>query len=189
MAVNRLRPLLAALVLLLAAALAPAPAAAQPTDLLLSEYVEGSSLNKAVEIFNGTGAAIDLALGGYQLQVYFNGNPAAGATMLAGGTLNGARCSTLANNSTSFAGPSRLCACMDLSMNCVTPTRRARVPPAACGSGAAVLSGPPAGVDAGGAPVFAVSGLADVEQATARVLAQAPGTCAKTLAISSADFR
>jgi len=78
---TRLRPVVAALTLLAAAALAPAPASAQPTELLLSEYVEGSSLNKAVEIFNGTGAAVDLGLGGYQLQVYFNGNPAAGATI------------------------------------------------------------------------------------------------------------
>ncbi len=70
-----LRVLLLALPLA-AALLVPAPASAQaPTDLLLSEYVEGSSNNKALEIFNGTGAAIDLALGGYQLQVHFNGNP------------------------------------------------------------------------------------------------------------------
>jgi predicted extracellular nuclease len=72
---TRLRVLLLALPLLAAALSAPAPASAQaPTELLLSEYVEGSSLNKAVEIFNGTGAAIDLSLGGYQLEVYFNGS-------------------------------------------------------------------------------------------------------------------
>lgn len=48
--------------------------AATPTDLFFSEYVEGSSSNKAVEIFNGTGAAIDLAVGGYSLRIYSNGN-------------------------------------------------------------------------------------------------------------------
>ena len=53
--------------------LAPAAALAAPTDLFISEYVEGSSNNKAIEIFNGTGAAVDLAAGGYVLQVYFNG--------------------------------------------------------------------------------------------------------------------
>ena len=41
---------------------------------MLSEYVEGSSNNKAIEIFNGTGATVDLAAGGYQLEVYFNGS-------------------------------------------------------------------------------------------------------------------
>ncbi|MGC4896585.1 lamin tail domain-containing protein [Micromonospora sp. DT31] len=52
---------------------APLPASAAPTDLLISEYVEGSSNNKAVELYNGTGAPIDLATGGYQLQLSFNG--------------------------------------------------------------------------------------------------------------------
>ena len=36
-------------------------AQAATTDLYFSEYIEGSSNNKALEIFNGTGAAIDLA--------------------------------------------------------------------------------------------------------------------------------
>jgi len=34
-------------------------------DLFISEYVEGSSYNKAIEIYNGTGAAVDLT--GYSL--------------------------------------------------------------------------------------------------------------------------
>ena len=42
-------------------------------DLLISEYIEGSSNNKAVEIFNGTGASVDLAAGNYDLRVYSNG--------------------------------------------------------------------------------------------------------------------
>ena len=50
---------------------APPVAAAVPTDLFISEYVEGSSNNKAIEIFNGTGAPVDLAAGGYRLEVYF----------------------------------------------------------------------------------------------------------------------
>lgn len=44
------------------------------TELFISEYVEGSSNNKAIEIYNGTGSAVDLAAEGYQLEVYFNGN-------------------------------------------------------------------------------------------------------------------
>lgn len=49
-----------------------APAAAgQASDLFFSEYVEGSSYNKAIEIFNGTGAAVDLS--DYQLEFWANG--------------------------------------------------------------------------------------------------------------------
>ncbi len=47
-------------------------ALAQTTDLFISEYVEGSSFNKAIEIFNGTADAIDLSQ--YSLAFYFNGN-------------------------------------------------------------------------------------------------------------------
>src|SRR6478672_4701173 len=49
--------------------------------LFFSEYIEGSSNNKALEIFNGTGAAIDLAAGNYVVQFYFNGSLSAGLTI------------------------------------------------------------------------------------------------------------
>ncbi len=52
----------------------PQRANAIPTDLFFSEYVEGSSNNKALEIFNGTGADIDLAAGSYNIQFFFNGS-------------------------------------------------------------------------------------------------------------------
>ena len=50
-----------------------AASAATPTDLFFSEYVEGSSNNKALEIYNGTGAAVDLAGGRLHVQAYANG--------------------------------------------------------------------------------------------------------------------
>lgn len=40
-------------------------------DLFISEYVEGSSNNKYIEIFNGTGA--DVNLEGYKIQLFANG--------------------------------------------------------------------------------------------------------------------
>ena len=63
-------------VLALAAALASAlPVQAQPpTELFFSEYVEGSSNNKAIEIFNGTGAPVNLAT--YDVLISTNGGPA-----------------------------------------------------------------------------------------------------------------
>ena len=47
--------------------------AAPPTELFMSEYIEGSSFNKAIEIYNGTGAPVDLEAGGYTLELYSNG--------------------------------------------------------------------------------------------------------------------
>ncbi len=73
------------LLLAMVAALLPAVpvvANADPaTELFISEYVEGSSFNKYLEIYNGTGGAIDLAAGNYDVQFYFNGSIFAGATI------------------------------------------------------------------------------------------------------------
>ena len=63
------------------------PAAAQPAELFISEYIEGSSNNKAIEIYNGTGAAVNLAAGGYNIQMFFNGNPLATLTINLTGTV------------------------------------------------------------------------------------------------------
>ena len=61
--------------------------AATPTELFFSEYIEGSSNNKALEIYNGTGAAINLLAGGYNIQMYFNGSSSAGLTINLTGTV------------------------------------------------------------------------------------------------------
>lgn len=83
---NTLRFITLALIALLSS-----PLAAQPTDLFISEYVEGSSFNKALELYNGTNAPIDLGTGQYVLEVYFNGSVnntslALTGTVAAGGT-------------------------------------------------------------------------------------------------------
>jgi hypothetical protein len=57
----------------------------QATDLFISEYIEGSSNNKAVEIFNGTGADVDLS--DYELWRVSNGGTWAEATLSLSGTL------------------------------------------------------------------------------------------------------
>jgi len=46
---------------------------AAASELFISEYIEGSSNNKAIEIFNGTGSSVDLGAGNYDLRLYFNG--------------------------------------------------------------------------------------------------------------------
>lgn len=56
-------------------------AAGSATELFISEYIEGSSNNKAIEIYNGTGATVDLAADGYNIQMYSNGNTTASVTI------------------------------------------------------------------------------------------------------------
>jgi len=58
----------------------------QTTELFISEYVEGSSNNKAIEIYNGTGANIDLSAGSYSLAFYANGSSTATTTINLTGT-------------------------------------------------------------------------------------------------------
>jgi predicted extracellular nuclease/2',3'-cyclic-nucleotide 2'-phosphodiesterase (5'-nucleotidase family) len=59
------------------------------TDAIyISEIIEGSSNNKAVEIYNDTGFAIDLAAQGYALRYYFNGNVNPGLTIALTGTVD-----------------------------------------------------------------------------------------------------
>ncbi|TMC29224.1 MAG: hypothetical protein E6J24_16725, partial [Chloroflexi bacterium] len=56
-------------------------------DLFFSEYIEGSSNNKALEIFNGTDTAVDLVASGYNVQMFFNGSVSAGLTINLVGTI------------------------------------------------------------------------------------------------------
>ncbi len=65
-----------------------APAQAAPAaDLFVSEYVEGTGFNKAVELANATGAPVDLAAGGYTLQLYSNGAAAPSQSVALTGTV------------------------------------------------------------------------------------------------------
>ncbi len=54
-------------------------AAATINNLFISEYVEGSGYNKAIELFNGKGHTIDLSE--YQLSLYLNGAVAPSVTV------------------------------------------------------------------------------------------------------------
>ncbi|MBD2042169.1 ExeM/NucH family extracellular endonuclease [Microcoleus sp. FACHB-672] len=72
-------------------------------DLFFSEYIEGSSNNKALEIYNGTGTAIDLAAEGYVVQMYFNGSTSAGLTINLTGTVANEEVFVLAQSNASAA--------------------------------------------------------------------------------------
>jgi predicted extracellular nuclease len=76
-----------AVVVLVCAVLGASEASAASSDLFFSEYVEGSSNNKALEIFNDTDAPVDLAAGQYNVQMFFNGSATAGLTINLTGTV------------------------------------------------------------------------------------------------------
>ncbi len=74
-----------------------------PSDLLISEYVEGSSNNKALEFYNGTGSPINLSTGNYVVQVYSNGSATATSTTTLIGTVSANGVFVIANNTAIFA--------------------------------------------------------------------------------------
>jgi hypothetical protein len=49
----------------------PKPVEAAASDLFISEYIEGESFDKVIEIYNGTGSSVDLSV--YSLELYSNG--------------------------------------------------------------------------------------------------------------------
>ena len=60
-------------------------AGSNAADLFISEYIEGSSNNKYIEIYNGTGASVDLS--DYELRYYSNGASTPNTTNVLTGTL------------------------------------------------------------------------------------------------------
>lgn len=89
---------------LLAVGLAAVPATvaqAAPTDLVISEYIEGSSNNKALELYNPTGSSIDLGAGGYAIRQYSNGSATVGLTINLTGTVPSGEVWVLAHSSAS----------------------------------------------------------------------------------------
>ncbi len=60
-------------------------ASAATSDLIISEYIEGSSFNKAVEVYNGTGSTVDLST--YTLELYSNGSATVSQSVALAGLL------------------------------------------------------------------------------------------------------
>lgn len=71
--------------------------------LLFSEYVEGSSNNKALEIYNPDSSPVDLAAGNYRIAEYFNGGTSASSTITLSGTIAPGGVYVLVNPSASAA--------------------------------------------------------------------------------------
>lgn len=70
-----------------ALSLSPLAALAQTSELFISEYLEGSNNNKAIELYNGTSVAVDLATNQYRLELHVNGAATASQSVALSGTL------------------------------------------------------------------------------------------------------
>ncbi|MEO1447971.1 MAG: endonuclease, partial [Bacteroidota bacterium] len=71
------------------------------TDLIISEYIEGSSFNKALEIANFTGAPVNLS--GYVLRKETNGSGSWGSDYVLSGTLANGAVWVIANSAANSA--------------------------------------------------------------------------------------
>lgn len=73
------------------------------TDLIISEYVEGDSYNKYLELYNGTSTSIDLSA--YVVKIYYNGSTNAGSNIPLSGTLASGNTFVVAHtNATAWGG-------------------------------------------------------------------------------------
>ncbi|MBL7899640.1 MAG: lamin tail domain-containing protein, partial [Crocinitomicaceae bacterium] len=72
-----------------------------PANLFFSEYVEGTSFNKAVEIYNPLPYAVDLSE--YNLELFTNGSPTVSSTFTMTGLLNPGETHVVCNPSASVA--------------------------------------------------------------------------------------
>jgi hypothetical protein len=79
------------------------------TDLFFSEYVEGSSQNKAIEVYNPTSSTIDLS--NYQIERYSNGttNSSAGGITILTGILASGEAFVLTNGETDITAQFGFC--------------------------------------------------------------------------------
>jgi subtilisin-like proprotein convertase family protein len=69
-------------------------------DLFISEYVEGSGNNKALEIYNPSASPVNLTTDGYKVEIYLNGATTASSTTNLTGTLLPGATFVIKNNST-----------------------------------------------------------------------------------------
>ncbi len=72
------------------------------SQLIISEYLEGPSNNKCIEIYNTTANPINLT--GYNIRIYFNGSSSAGSTINLSGSIPSCGTHVICNSSAAQAG-------------------------------------------------------------------------------------
>jgi predicted extracellular nuclease len=85
------------------------------TDLFISEYIEGSSSNKYIEIYNGTGSSIDLS--NYKLELYSNGASTATNSVILSGSLEHDASVVYKNSSAALTLPIGVTATVNSAVN------------------------------------------------------------------------
>lgn len=86
------------------------------SDLIISEYVEGSGSNKFIEIYNGTGSTVDLS--GYRLQLYSNGASSPTNDVQLSGDLEHDKCLVLKHKDADISDlPEEVCAYENTAVN------------------------------------------------------------------------
>ncbi len=78
--------------------------ASTPADLIISEYMEGSSNNKALEFYNPTAQPIDLAAGQYAVWHYSNGSTNKGTVITLTGVVPAESTYVVVNNAAALPG-------------------------------------------------------------------------------------
>lgn len=73
-------------------------------DLFISEYMEGGSNNKCIEIYNPTSSSVNLNTGNYQILIYGNGATSATSTIDLTGAIAAGSTYTLCDDGTDFEG-------------------------------------------------------------------------------------
>ena len=77
------------------------PTVTYATDLFISEYIEGSGNNKAIEIYNGTGRLVNLS--DYNIKIYSNGKTSASNTISLSTTIKHGETYVISNNQSNQA--------------------------------------------------------------------------------------
>ena len=85
------------------------------TDLFISEYIEGSSSNKYIEIYNGTGSSVDLS--NYKLELYSNGASTATNSVILSGSLEHDASVVYKNSSAALTLPIGVTATVNSAVN------------------------------------------------------------------------
>jgi uncharacterized protein len=92
---------------MLSAPITVAPAPLVERGLIISEYIEGSGFNKAIELYNPGNTTVDLA--NYALRLYSNGSPTPTASFMLSGALPPGATYVLCNSG--IADPAKTSSC------------------------------------------------------------------------------